>query len=81
MSDLPAPSQPTPSIGRIVLYRPRGVERFERGGAEVYPAVITRVWSPTVVNLHVLADGGEAFFATSRIMGEGEGGWTWPPRS
>lgn len=37
-----------PTLGRIVLYQPQTI------GADPRPAVITKVWSPTMVNLHVL---------------------------
>ncbi len=82
----PVPLRPdqAPSVCRIVLYRPLRREREGMGGAEAYPAVITRVWSPSCVNLHVLPDGGDAFFVTSRVLdpsGEAEGTWRWPARA
>lgn len=42
-----------PSVGRIVhvLMDPR-----DNNGSDVAPAIITRVWSDTVVNVRVLAD-------------------------
>jgi hypothetical protein len=81
MNDVALPTLPMPSIGRTVLYRPYPNERAGRGDGEYWPATITRVFSPTCVNLQVLTDAGAAFPATSRVMGEGEGGWIWPPRS
>lgn len=45
----------TPSVGRIVLV-PVDALRVPSNGAEVLPAIITRVWSDTMVNLHVFVD-------------------------
>jgi hypothetical protein len=64
----------------MVLYTPTEAERAGRGGAEHYPAVITRVWSPTCVNLQVLADAGTPFAVTSVTCGRGERTWRWPAR-
>lgn len=74
---------PVPTIGRIVLYAPTPMERVGRGLADYYPAIITRVWSPRCVNLHVLADGGPAFFVTSVDFSlvPTERSWRWPPRA
>ena len=50
---------------------------------QAYPAVIVRAWgdSPTsAVNLQVLLDGPDTYWATSRTEGEGEFYWAWPPR-
>lgn len=44
---------PTPSVGRIVLVP---IEPEMNNGATVAPAIITRVWSDTTVNLRVLTD-------------------------
>jgi hypothetical protein len=74
---------PPPSVGRVVLYHPTEAEREGRGGGETYPALVTRVWSPTCVNLHVLADAGPAFFVTSVEQARGRApqrAWSWPPR-
>lgn len=39
-----------PTIGRIVHYRANG--KWEAAnGAETHPAIVTRVWSETCVNL------------------------------
>lgn len=74
---------PMPAIGRIVLYAPTAAEREGRGGADYYPAVITRVWGQRCVNLHVLADAGQAFPVTSVDYGmlPAERSWRWPPRT
>lgn len=42
-----------PSLGRIVLVT---VNPMTNNGADVTPAVITRVWSDTMVNVRVLLD-------------------------
>lgn len=51
---------------------------------QVYPAVVVRVFDPSAsyVNLQVLLDGNDTYWATSRTNGEsGEAGrWVWPPR-
>lgn len=47
-------TQPTPSLGRIVLV---GAEPMLNNGSDVAPAVITRVWNDTCVNVRVLLDG------------------------
>lgn len=46
-------------------------------GQEV-PAVIVRVWDGGLVNLHVLLDGNDTFWATSRREGTDVAQWTWP---
>lgn len=46
-----------PSVGRIVHVT---VDPRHNNGADVAPAVITRVWSDTCVNLRVLHDGPSA---------------------
>jgi len=74
-----------PSIGRIVLYRPAETERAHAPqSAEVWPAVITRVWDAERVNLRVLADSdlGAAFRAQVRLdPAGGPRTWCWPARS
>jgi hypothetical protein len=42
-----------PSLGRVVLTR---VEPTMNNGADVAPAIITRVWSDDMVNLRVFCD-------------------------
>lgn len=42
-----------PSIGRIVIVP---MDPAENNGSPLAPAVITRVWSDTLVNLRVLGD-------------------------
>jgi len=48
---------------------------------DVYPAMIVRTCPPgAAVNLQVLLDGNDSYWATSRTEGEGPGFWSWPPR-
>ena len=72
-----------PSVGRIVhYYTSQTHQHFNAVGPGPYPAIITRVWSPTCVNLKVLPDCGAPFDATS-ISLKVEGFttyWEWPPR-
>lgn len=86
-----------PSIGRIVHYRltradaskaslPRdGGNPHEAG--QVLPLVVCRIfedeYGPGVpgVNGQVLVDGRGSLWVTSIQEGEGEGQWSWPPRT
>jgi len=86
-----------PTIGRIVHYtlseddadaigRQRastvGSYSYNRAMAgEAYPAVIVRCFGGPAVNLQVLLDGVDSFWATSRTEGEGPGSWAWPAKS
>lgn len=50
---------------------------------DTFPALIVRPWgdSPeSAVNLQVLLDGNDAYWATSRTVGDGPGHWHWPER-
>lgn len=83
-----APMKPT--IGRIVLYRfdENDVlrcktftgEKNEPRVGEIYPAFIVRVFEGNLVNLHIFGDGAYFYWATSRVMGDGNGQWHWPER-
>ena len=70
-----------PSIGRIVLFR-----SAPSNGTVEHPAIITRVWSDTCVNLTVFQDFGEPILKTSVNQNESLDGanqelaWRWPPR-
>lgn len=77
-----------PSVGRIVLV-PMPPEM--NNGADVAPAIITRVWSDSTVNLRVLADSENVLWRTSStyapdldaIPADDPGRmsrWSWPPR-
>lgn len=71
-----------PSLGRIVLFR-----SHESNGATEHPAIITRVWSDTCVNLTVFPD-----YSASPVLKSSVGfnddmedktvgnAWRWPPR-
>lgn len=44
---------------------------------EVYPAMVVRTWeSDGPVNLHVLLDGNDSYWATSRVEGDDPGQWS-----
>ena len=71
----------TPTIGRVVHYRPGPNDLLEADG-DVCAAIITRVWSERCVNLTI-------FYATAAldvrtsVEIEDEPGqeyrWSWPP--
>ena len=84
-----------PSVGRIVIVPVTALsptEKLDNNGAEVAPAVITRVWSDDLVNVRVLLDGGAmpwktsvALFQTPEEYAEARDagkafGCYWPPR-
>lgn len=54
-----------PSIGRFVTVPAAALRGCEMNGAEVAPAVITRVWSDDMVNVRVLLDGNDTPWKTS----------------
>lgn len=67
-----------PSLGRIVLYR-----GIVSNAANEHPALVTRVWSDTCVNLTVFPDYGSQELRTSVNQDEAmeqTQGWRWPPR-
>jgi hypothetical protein len=76
---------PKPSVGRIVLVP---IEPEMNNGATIAPAIITRVWNDTTVNLRVLADGQNLLWRTSSTYAEDLDNldqphmnyWTWLPR-
>lgn len=45
-----------------------------------YPAVVVAKFSEDMVNLQVLLDGNDSFWATSRHEGTDPGNWHWPAR-
>jgi hypothetical protein len=83
---------PVPSIGRIVHYTLSKQDVLVIGSqnrlgnhvseGDVYPAVVVRKFDPstTTLNLQVLLDGNDSYWATSRVEGEGPNTWAWPPR-
>lgn len=85
-----APAPQLPSVGRIVLVlmNPEG-----NNGAKIAPAVITRVWTGTSVNVRILADfmPADTEWRTSLTyvddldaVADDDLGrlsrWSWPPR-
>jgi hypothetical protein len=56
-----------PSLGRIVLVT---VDPHSNNGSDVAPAVITRVWSDTMLNVRVLRDGTDVAWMTSITLHE-----------
>lgn len=75
-------ARPTaPEVGDIVLVP---ADPAENNGATEAPAVITRVWSATTVNVHVLHDGPATPWLTSLVYADSFDGvtataavWTW----
>ena len=69
-----------PSLGRIVLFR----QQLSNDAVE-HPAIITRVWSDTCINLTVFPDYGSPDYKTSVVQNESmvegnqERAWRWPP--
>ena len=81
----------TPTVGRIVIYRQPGNE-IPLNGTQEHPAIITRVWTETMVNLQVFFDDHDPeAIASVRLLPpalpqtsfdfESTGGWFWPVRS
>lgn len=77
----------TPSLARWVLTR---VDPMENNGSDVAPAIITRVWSDSLVNIRVMLDSAAsplwktsvALFDTEEDAAReftGHYAW-WPPR-
>lgn len=73
-----------PSICRVVVYRTQHPEA-QCNGTKDHPAVVTRVWGDTCVNLKVLPDCGPIYDVTSRMLIDPDDqqadGWFWPPRA
>lgn len=76
-----------PSVGRIVLVP---MDPAKNNGSNTAPAVITRVWDDTTVNVHIWPDGWVSEWRTSLNYVDGfpEDSvprelfrWTWPPRT
>jgi len=72
--------KPKPSLGRVVLLATTAGPGYEE------PATISKVWSDTCVNLHVMQQDTltPIRLETSRLLDESEtpapGTWHWPPR-
>lgn len=66
----------------------RRVDRLAYGNpiayGDAFPMLIVAAWGQTpesAVNGRVLLDGTDDLWVTSRLCGEEEGTWSWPPRS
>jgi len=84
---------PTPTIGRIVIYKTTEQDREKQRGmpncnvSDELPAIITHVsgWGPGkgdhIVNLKIILDGDVLeMWKTSVPKGDEEFSWHWPPR-
>lgn len=67
-----------PTIGRVVIYTFNDSELVNNNYTKEAPAIITRVWTPTCVNLKVLTDGCHDLWKTSVSLGGGQHQWHWP---
>lgn len=71
----------TPTIGRIVWFKSKVGDIVK----DEAPAIVTRVFSDTCVNLTVFQDGGQPINASSVVMTEDfeasgqHNGWRWMP--
>jgi hypothetical protein len=72
-------------IGQIDLHRAQIAHQHNGyvGNApsigQVFPAFVVADWSGgTYLNLHVMLDGYDTLWVTSRQQGDGEGQWSWP---
>lgn len=71
-----------PTVGRIVHFRSENPDQVSNG-ADLAPAIITRVWSDTCVTLTVFRDGETPIAVTSVDYSESYGqglppSWHWP---
>ncbi|WP_329214778.1 hypothetical protein OG352_05140 [Streptomyces sp. NBC_01485] len=60
-----------------------GISGNAAAEGQVFPAVVVRIFPGNphdVVNLKVLLDGPDIFWATSRHEGDEPGTWAWPER-
>lgn len=81
------PETRKPTVGRIVLFRSNDPTQVSTSGSDLeVPAMITRVWSDTCVNLHVFKDGhlAASVGVTSvcydgEASGQSSSSWRWPP--
>ena len=75
-----------PTVGRIVHFKSADASQMGNG-AEVVPAIITRVWSDTCVNLTVMRDFDQPLvLASVQLVAEDELDQHttfcfWPPRN
>ena len=79
-----------PTVGHIVIFRETAWQGDGTNGTRDHPAIVTRVWSDTCVNLHVFFDASAPAPRSSvtqmPVLPEGvantspAGGWRWPER-
>ena len=80
-----------PTVGRIVIFRETVWQGEGTNGTRDHPAIVTRVWSDTCVNLHVFFDASSSWSKSSVTQmpelpdgvanTSGVGGWRWPDRT
>ena len=73
----------TPGAPSQIKLWPAGAQAHignDAHAGDIYPMIVTRVWSPGMVNGQVLLDGNDCLWATSVLEGTGERTWMWPPR-
>ena len=58
----------TPTVGRIVWYRPKASDELARNGNEPLAAVICCVWSNTCINIAGFDANGQPFARTSVLL-------------
>jgi hypothetical protein len=81
--NLPPVGPPKPTIGRTVHYVHAVSTAAEKKPVVHWPAIITRVWSSTLVNLTVFPDGSTPFCYSSCPLDESgakPSTWHWPER-
>jgi len=74
---------PEPTVGSIVRYHVAKSDPPEvsSNAPEQLPAIVLRVFSSRVVNLHIFCDGIMDAWKTNVTFGEREGCWSWPPKA
>lgn len=81
-----------PTVCRMVMYRPPDelLKMNARKGFQMWPAIVTHVWTPTCVNLHVQNDPDFPLPTKSLMVsrcdyadkpGEMPRTWSWSPRA
>lgn len=80
-----------PTIGCIVIFRETVWQGEGTNGTRDHPAIVTRVWTDTCVNLHVFLDAHSSAPKSSVIQmpelpeavayTSSAGGWRWPDRT
>lgn len=72
-----------PTVGRTVIFS-QGANAEPANGTRKHPAIITRVWSDTCVNLQVLFDNGRVSPNASVLHAAAASpdsmSWDWPAR-